>query len=218
MAQSTASIDSELFPFLFNHELLPPGKENDENYKIRLINRIKDPKLPQFHSDFPKKRIHSQMRNISLSVNNLNEFFNLNTEENINFHNLNNQNNEVNIENNIPCQIYLNNNHNNNLNLNYYNSLANKQAYKEILITKDAHSRQLMKLCEEDELGYTGGMPEYKFMKYRKISSCKTNYSSYISLSDNDEKNFYFRIFRDDDLGFEERYQKLSKIHVFIFL
>jgi hypothetical protein len=66
---NTSSTDYFL-PFLFNHKLIPPGKENDDEYKINLINKIKSLKFPKFNSDFYKKRTHSEMMNYNIIDNN----------------------------------------------------------------------------------------------------------------------------------------------------
>jgi len=198
------NLEKELIPYIFNHEMLPVGKENDEFFKAKLANLIKNPKLPQFHSDFhKKKRNHSEMLSFNYLVNN---YKNINIGENQNT-NLNNNNPNINVDENNNSQNFFN--LNNNLAL-----LGNNYAFHEICVTKKANPKLMLRICEEDQIDYTGGIPEIRFMKYRKVSSCKTNYSSFISFLNRENTNVYFRIYRDMDVGFEEKYQKLTKIHV----
>jgi len=214
IAQSIEQFDNkELFPYIFNHKLLPPGKENDEVLKAKLSNLMKSHKLPQFHSDFHKKRHHSEMLNYNMMATNY--------RNSLNIYNTNYENRErdniirINIDESTKQnkQIYFDYNQN----LIKNNENDDNQAYNQSHITKDVNSRPLLRICEEDLIEYKGGIPEYVFMKYRKISSCKTNYSSYISFSTSDEMKVYFKIYRDSDLGFEEKYQKLTKIHVIFY-
>ena len=80
LAKSTESINPELFPYFFNHPQLPPGKENNEIFKICLANSLKNVKLPKYNSEFQRKRTHSEMNNLHVySFRNNNE----NTDNNI---------------------------------------------------------------------------------------------------------------------------------------
>jgi hypothetical protein len=50
--------------FNYNHKDLPIGKENNEKYKLSLINRkFKKDENPPFNSDFGKKRIYRNLSN-----------------------------------------------------------------------------------------------------------------------------------------------------------
>lgn len=233
-ASSTITIENELLPYFFNHNLLPPGKENDDAYKLLLINKIKDVKLPRYRSDFFKKRTNSDMFYLnSLLRNNQTSLFSDQT--NLGFLNQNNDqnyiipnpelfgNNSSTTINNNPNNFNTTTNRNPNANINNNNNLFTNYnllqsndflPYKELLISKNSYGRKLFQLCEEDEFDYKGGLPQTKFIKYRQINSCMSSYNSYISFDEKKTGKFFFKIYRDEDLGFEEKYQKLSKIHV----
>jgi len=203
--QSTGIIDKELYPYIFNHKLLPPGKENDEVFKVKLANMIKNPKLTRYNSDFFKKRSHSQMLGYCLIAAKLNS-------PRLNQNSLSERVENLTSFNSAASN--LNNENNNNSVNNQYALIANNIVFNQNVISKNAYNGQMLRICDESPFDFRGGIPEYKFNKYRKISSCKTNYSSFISFSNAEHKNVYFRIYRDGDLGFEEKYQKLTKIHV----
>lgn len=51
----------------FNHKLLPLGKENNENFKINLINKkLKKIELPPYSTDFCRKRTYMELSKIKL--------------------------------------------------------------------------------------------------------------------------------------------------------
>jgi hypothetical protein len=62
VTKDVEDIASNLSAVLYNNAQLPVGKENDENYKICMINNnYKKDIYPRFDSDFCKKRVYSQL-------------------------------------------------------------------------------------------------------------------------------------------------------------
>jgi hypothetical protein len=55
-------------------------------------------------------------------------------------------------------------------------------------------------------------------IKYRKVSSCKRIYESILDFFDENRKGYSFKLYKDEDIGIDEKYKDLLVINVSILI